>query len=86
MMTEGQIAPAELMARRVVRIQVNGGVVMEGSLVVPRTRGIGEILNGSNSFLEFETNHGDKIFISKTSIQTVQMLDYPKPHSGLGAA
>ena len=80
MMTEGQKAPAELKARRIVRIQVAGGTVMEGNLVVPKTRGIGELLNGKHPFLEFETSNGDKIFIGKPSIQTVQTLDYPKPH------
>ena len=82
MMTEGQKAPAEQRARRAVRIHVTGGVVMEGNLVVPKTRGIGEILNGKRPFMEFETTNGDKIYISKPSIQTVQMLDYPKPHGG----
>jgi hypothetical protein len=52
---------------------------MEGNLVVPKTRGIGEILNGKRPFLEFESSNGDKIYISKPSIQTVQMLDYPRP-------
>lgn len=79
MMTAGQKAPAERQARRAVRIHVNGGLVMEGNLVVPKTRGVGELLNGRRPFLEFETSNGDKIYISKPSIQTVQMLDYPKP-------
>jgi len=85
MMTEGQKAPTERQARRAVRIHVTGGVVMEGNLVVPKTRGIGEILNGKRPFLEFESSNGDKIYISKPSIQTVQMLDYPRPHCGPAA-
>ena len=85
MMTEGQKSPAERQARRAVRIHVTGGVVMEGNLVVPKTRGIGEMLNGRHPFLEFETSNGDKMFIGKPSIQTVQMLDLPKQHIG-GAA
>ena len=79
MMTEGQKSPTERQARRAVRIHVAGGVVMEGNLVVPKTRGIGEILNGKRPFLEFESSNGDKIYISKPSIHTVQMLDYPRP-------
>ena len=51
-------------------------------MFVPKTRGIGEILTGKRPFMEFETTNGDKIYISKPSIQTVQMLDYPKPHGG----
>ena len=86
MMTEGQKAPTEFKARRAVRIHVTGGVVMEGNLVVPKTRGIGELLNGKQPFLEFETTNGDKMFISKPSIQTVQMLDIPKSHRSVGAA
>lgn len=86
MMTEGQTAPTELKARRAVRIHVTGGVVMEGNLVVPKTRGIGEMLNGKHPFLEFETSNGDKIFIGKPSIQTVQMMDLPKPLRGAGTA
>ncbi len=85
MMTEGQKSPTERQARRAVRIHVAGGVVMEDNLVVPKTRGIGEILNGKRPFLEFETSNGDKIYISKPSIQTVQMLDYPRPHGGPAA-
>ncbi len=80
MMTEGQKAPPDLKARRAVRIQVTGGAVIDGILVVPKMRGIGELLNGRHPFLEFETSDGDKMFISKPSIQTVQMMDYPKPH------
>jgi hypothetical protein len=86
MMTEGQKAPAELKARRAVRIHVTGGTVMEGNLVVPKTRGVGELLNGKRPFLEFEASNGDKIFISKPSIQTVQMLDLPKSHGSCGSA
>jgi hypothetical protein len=52
---------------------------LEGSLVVPKTRSIAEILNSKSAFLEFETMTGDKMFISKPTIQTVQLLDYPKP-------
>jgi len=78
-MTEGQTGPAEPKARRTVRIHMNGGMVMEGSLVVPKTRGINELLNGRQPFLEFENANGDKMYLSKPSVQTVQMLDYPRP-------
>ena len=86
MMTEGQTAPTELKARRAVRIHVTGGTVMEGNLVVPNRRFIYVCVYVNHPFLEFETSNGDKIFIGKPSIQTVQMLDYPKPGGGCGAA
>ena len=79
-MTEGQVGPSEPKARRTVRIHMNGGMVMEGSLVVPKTRGINELLNGRQPFLEFENTNGDRMYLSKPSVQTVQMLDYPRPN------
>jgi hypothetical protein len=81
-MTRAHKAAAKLSVRRAVRIHVTGGAVMEGNLFVPQTRSIGELLNGKRPFLEFETSNGDKVYISKPSIQTVQMLDDPEPRSG----
>ena len=79
-MTEGQTGPAEPKARRTVRVHMTGGMVLEGSLIVPKTRGVNELLNGQQPFLEFESTNGDKMYLSKPSVQSVQMLDYPKPH------
>lgn len=82
-MTEGQVTPAEPMARRTVRVHMNGGMVMEGSLVIPQTRGVNELLNSPQAFLEFESTNGDKMYLAKPSIQSVQMLDYPRPQEPL---
>ncbi|MDA7946526.1 MAG: hypothetical protein MPJ78_03525 [Hyphomicrobiaceae bacterium] len=82
-MTEGQVAPPEPRARRTVRIHMAGGMVMEGSLVVPQTRSVNELLNGTQLFLEFESTNGDKMYLSKPSIQSVQMLDYPRPQGAV---
>ncbi|MEM8744449.1 MAG: hypothetical protein AAGF14_07440 [Pseudomonadota bacterium] len=82
-MTEGQIAPSEPKAKRTVRVHISGGMVMEGSLVVPQTRGVNELLNGQQAFLEFESTNGDKMYLAKQSIQSVQMLDYPRPHDAV---
>ncbi len=54
-------------------------MVMEGNLVVPKTRGICEMLNGRYPFLQFETLRGEKIYSSKPS---VQMLGLPKQGGG----
>lgn len=78
-MTEGQVATPAPKARRAVRIHVTGGIVLEGNLVVPQTRGISEVLNDKHQFIEFESANGQKLFVSKPMIQTVQMMDYPKP-------
>ena len=66
-------------ARRAVQIVANDGTVVEGNLVVPKTRAIAEILNGRHPFLEFETTAGERIYISKPSIRSVKALDYPRP-------
>lgn len=77
-LTEGQVAGPAPKARRAVRIHLTGGVVLEGNMVVPQTRGISEVLNDRPQFLEFESASGQKLFVSKPTIQTVQMLDLPK--------
>jgi len=78
-LTEGQLAGPAPKARRAVRIHVTGGIVLEGNMVVPQTRGISEVLNDRHQFLEFESASGHKLYVSKPMIQTVQMLDLPKP-------
>lgn len=65
-------------ARRAVRITVTDGTLLEGSLLVPKTRGIGELLNGTRPFLDFELAHGGRLYIAKTSIRSVQAVDLPK--------
>ena len=77
-MTEGQVAPPAPKARRAVRIHLMGGTVLEGNLVVPQTRGIQELLNAPQPFVDFEASNGNRLHIAKASIQTVQILDYPK--------
>lgn len=78
-MTEGQVAQPAPKARRAVRIHLMGGTVLEGNLVVPQTRGIQELLNAPQPFVDFEASNGNRLHIAKVSIQTVQILDYPKP-------
>lgn len=78
-MTEGQVTPPAPKARRAVRIHLLGGMVLEGNLVVPQTRGIHELLNAPQPFVNFEASNGNKLHIAKASIQTLQMLDYPRP-------
>lgn len=62
-------------ARRRVRVTVADGAVLEGSLVVPKTRGIAELLNGPHPFLEFESVAGERIYLSKPAIRSVQAVD-----------
>jgi hypothetical protein len=65
-------------ARRTVRITVSDGTVLEGSLVVPKTRGIAELLNGPQPFVEFESAKGERIYVAKPAIRSVQAIDYPR--------
>ncbi len=65
--------------RRAVKITVNDGMVLDGSLVVPKTRCIMEILNGPQPFIEFEAAGGGRIYLSKPAIRSVQAMDYPRP-------
>lgn len=73
------VAPNEVYihekARRKVKITVSDGAVLEGSLVVPKTRGIVELLNGPHPFVEFESATGERIYLSKPSIRSVQATD-----------
>lgn len=65
-------------ARRVVQITVDGGTVLNGSLVIPKTRSIAELLNGPLPFIEFESNEGERIFIAKPAVRTVRPMDCTK--------
>lgn len=62
-------------ARRTVAITVNDGSVLEGSLVIPKTRSIAEVLNGPRPFIEFESREGGRIYLSKAAIRTIQTID-----------
>lgn len=62
-------------ARRTVTITVNDGSVLEGSLVIPKTRSIAELLNSSRPFFEFESREGERIYLSKAAIRTIQTID-----------
>lgn len=74
-------------ARRTVRITVNDGSVLEGSLVIPKTRCIAELLNGSRPFVEFESPDGERIYLSKPAIRSVQTIDCSmRPEMGQTAA
>ncbi len=65
-------------ARRAVSIVMADGTALDGQLVVPVARTIGELLNGPHGFFEFEKSDGAKIFISKSAIRSVQIRDLPQ--------
>jgi len=54
------------------------GEVMKGAISVPRNGRLGDVLNGENSFILFETNGGEPIYLSRNSIAAVQSNDMPK--------
>lgn len=66
-------------SRLFVHIHMTGNTVLEGHLIVPHGRTIRDILMDTRPFVEFEPSNGYRTFVSKAMIQTVHMVDGPKP-------
>lgn len=54
------------------------GTVVRGKLLVPATKSMGDVLNGSGTFVEFEPYGGERSFIAKAQIASIKMLGVPK--------
>lgn len=54
------------------------GETMKGAIAVPRNGRLGDVLNGSDRFILFETGDGEPIYLSQTTIAAVQSNDLPK--------
>jgi hypothetical protein len=54
------------------------GTVVRGKLLVPATKGMGDLLNGSGAFLEFEPYGGERTYVAKAQVASIKMLGVPK--------
>jgi hypothetical protein len=54
------------------------GETIKGAIAVPRNGRLGDVLNGSDRFILFETNGGEPLYLSHASIAAVQSNDMPK--------
>lgn len=54
------------------------GESMKGAIAVPRNGRLGDVLNGSDRFILFETNAGEPLYLSHATIAAVQSNDLPK--------
>ena len=81
-----------------VEILLNDGHVLVGRLIVPVVRSLADELNHAGGFVEFESLEGEKAFLPKSSLLSVQSKSLPKaeqlkqrtrddnfdPHAALG--
>lgn len=58
-----------------------GGDVVKGKLLVPVHRTMGDVLNGTGGFLEFEPYGGERNYISKTQVASLKPVGIPKASS-----
>ncbi len=54
------------------------GTIVRGKLMVPTTKCIADLLNGSGAFLEFEPYGGERNYVAKAQIASIKMLGVPK--------
>lgn len=59
-------------------ITFTDGEVIKGKVLVPISRTLADILNGTGSFLEFEPYGGERSWISKTQIANLKPVGIPK--------
>jgi preprotein translocase subunit Sec63 len=61
-----------------VTITLNTGVQMRGTLSVSKQRTLQDELNKGETFIEFETLEGQKIFLARTAIAAVREFNIPR--------
>jgi hypothetical protein len=61
-----------------VSITLAAGQTLRGTLFVPKTKSLMEELNRGESFLEFESYDGTRMFIARTNIGSVKEFNIPK--------
>jgi hypothetical protein len=70
-----------------VQIVLEGGEELQGKLLVPPGRVLSDVLNSTAPFIEFEPTEGDRMFIAKSALQSVQPSNVPaKPDLWAGSA
>lgn len=60
-----------------VEITLEGGDVLVGKLAILVGRGLADLLNGANMFLEFEPYEGERMMIAKAAIRTIKTVSVP---------
>jgi hypothetical protein len=60
-------------------LQTTDNARLTGRIVVPRNRGLGEVMNGPNPFVDFETADGDRLLLAKAAIKSVRSLHAGRP-------
>lgn len=57
-----------------VEVTLEDGRTLSGVVISPPTRGIGEELNTTGGFIEFETHNGERAYIAKHAIRSVKTM------------
>lgn len=57
------------------------GEVLKGKLLVPVSRTLADVLNGTGAFLEFEPYGGERNWIAKSQVAAVKAVGVPKAGS-----
>lgn len=60
-----------------VQITLGDGQELQGKLMVPSGRTLVEVLNGTTTFVEFEVNGGDHVYIAKSALHCVKPMNVP---------
>lgn len=58
-------------------VTLDDAQTMRGKFFAPQGRGIYDLLNGANAFLEFEPYGGDRCLLAKRSIKSVRLVNVP---------
>ena len=61
-----------------VEITLTYGMLTKGKLYVPAGRTMGDVLNGSGAFIEFEPYGGEKRFLAKAQIDSLKPVGVPR--------
>lgn len=62
-----------------VVVQTSDNARLTGRVLVPRTRGLTELMNGAGLFLDFETPDGERILLAKSVIKSIRSLHASRP-------
>ncbi len=57
------------------------GLVLKGKFLISAARTLQDVLNGEATFLEFEPYGGSRIFVAKTALQSVKLVNPAAPAS-----
>lgn len=65
-------------ARALVALTLSDGSVVNVSVKLPLSNKIGDVLNGTDQFLDVMSSDGEQTFLSKAQVRQVKLLDVPK--------